>query len=217
MHARIRIILAEDHHVVRNGIKSLLEMEDDFEVVGEAANGIEALQLLDEGIEADVVLSDISMPDMDGLELARKLATQYPHIKVIILSMMDNENYVYDAVKSGIKGYLLKNTGRDELVFSIRHVAGGNQVICSELGMQMLWKAMEAHTQPVPKPYKDFSPRELEVLLLTADGYTNNEIAEKLFTSRRTVEGHRQSLIDKAGVKNTPHLIQFAFRTGILK
>jgi DNA-binding NarL/FixJ family response regulator len=213
----IKIVLVEDHKIVRNGLKTMLEQEEDFSITGEASNGAEAISLLQTGTKPDIVLTDVNMPDMDGITLAGILRKDYPDIKVLVLSMMDNEKYVFQAFEAGISGYLLKSTGLEEMIFSIRHVINGNQVICADLGMRMLKKASRAAVlNEDAEAAHLLTARELEVLALIAEGYTNNEIAEKTFTSRRTVEGHRQSLIDKFGVKNTAQLIKHACKTGIL-
>ncbi|WP_207423640.1 response regulator transcription factor [Desertivirga brevis] len=213
----IEIILVEDHKIVRNGLKTMLEQEEDFTITGEASNGAEALSLLHAGTKADIILTDVNMPDMDGITLAGILKRDYQDLKVLILSMMDNEKYVFQAFEAGISGYLLKSTGLEEMIFSIRHVINGNQVICADLGMRMLKKASRAAIlNEDAEAAHLLTARELEVLALISEGYTNNEIAEKTFTSRRTVEGHRQSLIDKFGVKNTAQLIKHACKTGIL-
>ncbi|WP_207532226.1 response regulator transcription factor [Desertivirga arenae] len=213
----IKIVLVEDHKIVRNGLKTMLEQEDDFSITGEAGNGAEAISLLQAGTKADIVLTDVNMPDMDGITLAGTLKRDYPDIKVMILSMMDNEKYVFRAFEAGISGYLLKSTGLEEMIFSIRHINNGNQVICADLGIRMLKKASRAAIlNEDAEAAHLLTSRELEILALISEGYTNNEIAEKTFTSRRTVEGHRQSLIDKFGVKNTAQLIKHACKTGIL-
>jgi len=213
----IRILLAEDHKIVRNGLRTMLEQEPGLIVSGDVGNGLEALDLLRSGVEVDIVLTDISMPEMDGITLSATLQKDYPEVKVIILSMMDNEKYIFEAFEAGIKGYLLKSTGLDEMVFTIRQVAANKQVICSELGIRMLKRASKISV-PIAheEGFNHLTARELEVLSLIAEGYTNNEIAEKTFTSRRTVEGHRQSLIDKMGVKNTAQLIKLACKKGLL-
>lgn len=195
----------------------MLEQQEDFSITGEASNGAEAISLLQSGAKPDLVLTDVNMPDMDGITLAGILRKDHPEIKVMILSMMDNEKYVFQAFEAGISGYLLKSTGLEEMIFSIRHVISGNQVICADLGMRMLKKASRAAIlNEDAEAAHLLTARELEVLALIAEGFTNNEIAEKTFTSRRTVEGHRQSLIDKFGVKNTAQLIKHACKTGIL-
>ncbi len=216
----IKILLVEDHMVVRNGIKLLLESQDGFEVVGEASNGKEALQFLSSNPSPDIVLTDISMDEMDGLELLQVLNKQYNSIKVVILSMLNQINYVIEAFESGLAGYLVKNVGYHELLFGLNHIANGGRYMSEEIAMILLdqVRSGQSYAQLPGELHADFdiSERELEVLKLIAEGYTNIEIADKIFLSKRTVEGHRQNLIDKAGVKNTAHLVKFAFERGIL-
>jgi len=214
----IKIMLAEDHQIVRNGIKSLLEKERNFQMVGEASNGIDAIKLLEEGIETDVILADVNMPKMDGLELVRNVKARFPHIKTLILSMLDHEKYVANVLNVGAMGYLLKNVDHKEMVFAIDHVNQGKPYICSELSIKIFKKLAKQITQQQDgdDDVADFTQRELEVLSLIAEGLTNQEIADKLFTSKRTVEGHRQNMIDKTGVKNTAALVQYAFRAGLI-
>ncbi len=211
--------MAEDHNVVRNGIKSLLEHESDMEVVGDVSNGVEALEAMDDGIHPQIVLVDLSMPEMGGMELIRNMSLSFPYISPIVLSMADHEQYVIEAMAAGARGYLLKNVTQNELVFAIRHVAGGGQYVCSELAIRMILKnaSLPDLVQPDINGNFDFTKREMEVLKLISEGYTNNQIADKLFTSRRTVEGHRQSLIEKTGVPNSAALIMNSVRAGILK
>ena len=215
---KIKIVLAEDHLVVRNGFKSLLQQEHDFSVVGEADNGTQVLQLLKDGLSVDIIIADINMPDMDGLVLAEKIHQDYPSVKVMILSMMDHDKYIIQAFNAGVKGYILKNVSSEEMLFAIRHISQGNEYICSELGVKMVKKASRLieFSDSSAMPKISLTTRELEVLKLTAEGLTNMEMADKLFTSRRTVEGHRQSLIDKTGAKNSAALIVYAFRAGLL-
>lgn len=216
----IKILLVEDHMVVRNGIKLLLESQEGFEVVGEASNGKEALDFLSANPVPDIVLTDISMDEMDGMELLQVLNKQYASIKVVILSMLNQINYVIEAFESGLAGYLVKNVGYHELLFGLNHIANGGRYISEEIAMILLdqVRSGQSYAQIPGELQTDFdiSERELEVLKLIAEGYTNVEIADKIFLSKRTVEGHRQNLIDKAGVKNTAHLVKFAFERGIL-
>lgn len=214
----IKVLLAEDHNIVRNGIRSLLDKEDDVHVVGEAIDGLEVLKKLEEGTEIDLVLTDINMPQLNGLALLKELKQNFPDVKVLILSMLEHENYVLQALDSGAYGYLLKNIAEEELMFAIRHVYAGNIYVCSEL-MSKIIEKLSNIPQENNKELKvaiDLSRREIEILLLIAEGFTNNEIAEKLFTSRRTVEGHRQNLLEKTGARNTATLIRFAVRNGII-
>lgn len=214
----IKVLLAEDHNIVRNGIRSLLDKHPNIEVIAEATDGLEVMQKLETGTEAHVVLTDINMPQLNGLALTEALKEKRPQIKVVILSMLDHENYVMKAIKSGACGYLLKNISEDEMMFAIRHVTAGNLYICSELTSKLMAKLSSIHDEnsKETKIAVDLSRREIEILLLIAEGFTNNEIAEKLFTSRRTVEGHRQNLLEKTGARNTATLIRFAVRNGLI-
>lgn len=214
----INVLLAEDHNIVRNGIRSLLDKQPDIHVVAEANDGLEVLQLFGEGIMPDLVLTDINMPNLNGIALIEQLNEKFPDVKVLILSMLDHENYVMQAVNAGASGFLLKNVSEEEMVFGIRHVMAGNLYVCSELTSKLLGKfsSLPQENNKEIKVAIDLSRREIEILLLIAEGLTNNEIAEKLFTSRRTVEGHRQNLLEKTGARNTATLIRFAVRNGII-
>jgi DNA-binding NarL/FixJ family response regulator len=212
-----KIILVEDHNVVRNGIRSLLEKDPALSVSGEASNGREALELLASGTQADVVLADMNMPEMNGVELIGHLNKNYPSIKVVFLSMLDHEKYIYQAFLAGASGYLIKNASANELLFALKHVSTGGKYLCSDLSFKLLDRliyAPEAATGGFEGI--DLSKREIEVLQLIAEGLTNTEIADKLFTSKRTVEGHRQNLIDKTGASNTAALIRLAVLNGII-
>ena len=218
----INILLADDHHLVRDGIKSLIEKYEEFKVVGEGADGSAIIEILDTTEEKiDLVLADINMPNMGGLELAEKMVAQYPAIKVLMLSMLDHEKYVSQALQSGAKGYLLKSVNEEELIFAIKQVMSSSFYLCSELTHQLLSKSLlgknfalrDKHVNDIKV---DFSSREIEILELIADGFTNIEIAEKLFTSKRTVEGHRLQMIAKTGVRNTAALIKYCFNHNVL-
>jgi DNA-binding NarL/FixJ family response regulator len=134
----IQILLVEDHNIVRNGIRSLLDKEAGLEVVDEATNGVEVLRKLERGLRVDVILTDINMPHLSGLALADQLRLKWPEIKVLFLSMLDHENYVLEAFNTGVCGYLLKNVSEEEMVFAIRHVYAGNLYVCSELIAKLL-------------------------------------------------------------------------------
>jgi DNA-binding NarL/FixJ family response regulator len=215
----LNVILAEDHNIVRNGIKMLLEMDKSINVVGEAMNGLEALEMVKKGLEVDIVLADINMPEIDGIALISKLKSINPSIKVMILSMLDNEKYVAQAFMEGAYAYLLKSVSADELVFSIKHVASGNKYLCTELSIRQLDRLIQKSNMEYGGVdiSKNFSMREIDVLHLIAEGLTNSEMSEKLFISKRTVEGHRQSLIEKTGSRNTAALIKYAVLNGIVQ
>jgi len=215
----LKILLAEDHNIVRNGIKLLVETDNNIHVVGEMVNGLEVLDYFENGGSADIVLTDINMPELDGITLVKELKLKFPEVKVVMLSMHDNEKYISQAFIEGACGYLLKNISAEELIFSLKHIESGKKYICAELSLNMLNKMISngGLDQDVPVNEFDFSSREIEVLQLIAEGLTNLEMADKLFISKRTVEGHRQSLLDKTGSRNTAKLIRFAATNGLLK
>jgi DNA-binding NarL/FixJ family response regulator len=215
----LKILLAEDHNIVRNGIRMLLEMDDNIHIVAEATNGFDVLDMLKKGIEVDLILTDINMPGIDGLTLLKELKPDFSNIRVVILSMHDNENYVTEAFREGVAGYLLKNISSEELLFALKHIHAGGKYLCSEISMKMVDKLLSTNyaSLQTSSPSIEFSQREIEVLNLIAEGMTNVEMADKLFISKRTIEGHRQSLIEKTGVRNTASLIKHAIQHGIIQ
>lgn len=196
----------------------LLESQGETTVVAEANNGIEVLNYFKDGGQADVVITDINMPEMDGITLITELKTISPDTRIIMLSMLDNEKYIAQAFIEGARGYLLKNISEEELNFALRYVSGGGRYLCAELAEKLLDKLTSNPLQHANATGQniDFSLREMEVLHLIAEGYTNTEMADKLFLSKRTIEGHRQALIDKTGAKNTAALIRFAVVNGFI-
>lgn len=212
----IRVFLVEDHNIVRNGIRTLLERQADIEIADEAETVTEAVDKLRSGVQVDIILSDINMPDLSGLDLLNIVRPEFPHIRIIMLTMLDHENYIKQTITAGASGYLLKNIDIEQMLFAIRHISGGGRYICSEIVFEMLKKQLNSPAESVTGQVVDLSQREEEVLHLIADGFTNQEIADKLFTSRRTVEGHRQNLLEKTGTKNTATLIRYAIRNNII-
>ena len=214
----IQVLLAEDHNIVRNGIKMLLGSDKEIQVAGEATNGKEALDFISSNEGIDVILADINMPELDGISLIKEAHNLKPDIRVVILSMHDNDKYVSQAFQEGASGYLLKSVSADEMIFSLKHVKAGGKYLCSELSIKMLEKLSQKSVNSVSENVSniEFSMREIEVLHLIADGLTNSEMSEKLFLSKRTIEGHRQSLIEKTGSKNTAALIRYAVLNGII-
>lgn len=215
----LNVILADDDTLVREGLRMLLVSDSSFQVVGEAANGQEVLDLINEGIPVDIVLTDINMPDMDGIALIKPLKALNEQIKVIILSMVDTNKSIEQAFTAGASGYLLKTVSPEELVFSIRKVDQGKRYLSSNLTLKLLERSMDtvAAQNSADELQIDLTSREKEVLNLIAEGLTNNEISEKLFLSKRTIEGHRQSLIEKTGCRNTASLIKFSILNGIIQ
>jgi DNA-binding NarL/FixJ family response regulator len=215
-----RILLADDHTILRDGIRALLSAEADLEVVGEASNGAEVLEML-ETTPADVVLMDVQMPVLDGFATMPELQRRFPDVRVLALTMLDHENYVARMLDAGAMGYVLKNAAISEITYAIRTVASGAPFLCTEIGLNMLYKAVansnvSAVDASNAKAGADLTTRELEVLKLIAEGLTNGEIADKLFTSKRTIETHRQNIIGKTQAKNTAALIKLAVGRGLI-
>lgn len=215
----LQILLAEDHNIVRNGLKILLESTEEFKIVGEATNGLEALELLKSNQKVDLLLMDINMPLLDGLSLLKETKENYPGIYTVMLTMINDETYIYQAFISGADGYILKNVSSEELIFALKQVSSGRKYLCSELVANLLnqWMFSISNTQIEKEKILDLTSREIEILSLIAQGQTNQEMAETLFLSKRTVEGHRQSLLEKTSSKNTASLIRFAVLNGIIQ
>jgi DNA-binding NarL/FixJ family response regulator len=200
-----RVIIAEDHTIVRDGLCAILNNVEDIKIVGEAPNGKVLLDLL-ETTPVDLVVMDINMPVLNGMEAMKVIAEQHEHIKVLVLTTMEHPNYFQQMMTAGAKGYMLKTAGKNDLVYAIKQVAGNHSYVSPELVFKQ-----------EPKEGKvKFTKRELQVLELMAEGLTNREIAEKIFLSKRTVETHRKNLIDKTNSKNTSVLIRYAISHGIL-
>lgn len=216
----IRIFLVDDHTVLRHGMKALLADRPGLTVVGEAGNGEDLFEQLPT-TAADVVLLDISMPGMCAAEITRQLREQYPAVQVLVLSMQSEADRIFHMLDAGAQGYVLKTAGLDEIVHGIRTVAAGRPFLCCEVGFAALYKLREAGvplagTAAAAEKRGGLSKRETEVLQLIAEGLTNQEIADKLYTSKRTVETHRQNIIGKTHMKNTASLIRFAVSEGLV-
>ncbi|MBG8555230.1 response regulator [Hymenobacter guriensis] len=211
----IRIILTDDHTLLRNGLRALLARVEEVEVVGEAANGQELLDMLST-TPADVVLMDVGMPVLDGLATLPFLRQRFPEVKVLALSMLDQEEDVSQMLAAGAVGYALKTADADELAYAIRTVAAGKPFLSSIIGLNALARLhVMAPRKPAPH-IPELSARELEILELIGEGLTSGEIADQLFTSKRTVETHRLNILDKLQVKNTAALIKYAVRQGLI-
>jgi two-component system response regulator NreC len=212
------IVLAEDHQIVRQGLRALLEPEADFQIVGEASDGSEALQLA-ERVRPDVMIVDLMMPGLNGLEVTHQVARRSPKTRVIILSAFDNEAYVTEALGNGAAGYVLKKSSAADLVQAVREVITGRRYLSPTLSE----RAIEAYVRFIQEVrdsaldlYETLTPREREVLHLAAEGYTNAEIAARLSISRRTVETHRANMMRKLGLRTPTDLIRYAVQRGIL-
>lgn len=216
----INLIITDDHKIVRDGLKALLQDNGAIRVVGEAASGSELMDILP-GIDADIVLMDISMPGMDGFDAVEQILKNYPELKVVVLSMLSHEKYVHRMMELGASGYILKNAGKEELCCALQLIAQGCSYISPDVTLELLRKVRQLPAE-VPatnghgEAHRELSKRELEVLSLIGEGYTNAEIAEKLFTSKRTVETHRQNLLDKTKARNSAALIKYALQRGLI-
>lgn len=211
----IKIILADDHQVVRKGLKALLTSEPELSVVGEANDGLEAMQLT-ERLQPDVLILDLMMAGINGLEVTRQLNKKFPKIGIVILSMHSNEAYVLESLRSGARAYVLKESPPEELVHAVKEVFAGRRYLSNPLSE----RAIDAYTNISEakniEPYDQLTTREREILQLTAQGKTNAEIAERLFISPRTVETHRTNLMRKLELHNHSQLIQFAIQHNII-
>ena len=210
----IKILVADDHRVLADGLKALLETEPDFQVEGIAQNGEEVLKLLEEK-QVDVVLMDISMPVMDGLETTAKITSLFPKVKVLILTTHDDGGLVNSVFENGASGYILKNAPGEELVRSIRSVAVGQKVISPHLTSKMIDFIQRGKHTPDPKAPK-VTRRELEIIQLIAQELTTKKIAAKLFLSPNTIVTHKRNLFVKFDVKNSVGLIRAAIEMGIV-
>jgi DNA-binding NarL/FixJ family response regulator len=209
------IVLADDHHVVRQGLRVLLEGQPDFQLVGEAGDGLEAVQLT-ERLKPDVLIIDLMMPSLNGLEATRQLSQRSPHTRVVILSMHANEAYVLEALRNGAAGYVLKDSSAADLVHAVREVVAGRRYLSSPLSERAIAAYIQKASDVALDPYEMLTNREREVLHLAAEGYTNAEIADQLSISPRTAETHRANLMHKLGLRTQTDLIRYALRRGIL-
>ena len=215
----IRVFIVDDHVLIRDGLRTLLTADPLFAIVGEASNGQELLDQLPT-LSTDVVLLDLNMPVLDGLATTHRLRAEYPHLRILLLSMMTHEQTIGEALAAGAHGYVLKNAGKYEVVAALQSVAAGKRFLCSEIGLGLLEKFLVQepnHSRAALPPGLALTHREREILQLVATGLTNQQIADQLFTSRRTVESHRQHLLEKTGAKNTPALVKYAVEQGLLQ
>jgi DNA-binding NarL/FixJ family response regulator len=208
---RIRILLADDHAVVRQGFKMILAEQPDMEIAGEAANGREAVELA-EKIKPDVVVMDVAMPELNGIEATRRLAASAPHIRVLALSMHKDSVYVREILRAGARGYLLKDSPAQDLLAAVRAVAGGEGYLSPAVSSAVL----DDYRKHVTDPIDLLTSREREVLQMLAEGKTNKEIATTLNLSVYTVDAHRGRIMEKLNVHSINELVRFAVRNGLI-
>jgi two-component system response regulator NreC len=210
----VTLVLVDDHPIIRQGLRHLLEAEPDFRIIGEAGDGVEALQLI-ERLKPNILVVDMMMPGLNGLEVLRQIKKISPTTRAIVLSMQSADAYVFEALKNGAAGYVLKETGPGELVNAVHEVIQGNQYLSAKLSKRLLASGQSIMDTPLDA-YERLSTREREILQMTTEGRTSQEIGSKLVISPRTVEIHRSNLMKKLGVHNQTELIRFAIKRGIL-
>ncbi|MFA9188270.1 response regulator transcription factor [Flavobacterium sp. FBOR7N2.3] len=207
----IKLIIADDHELFRKGLAELLRKHDDIKIVKSVADGFEFMELINSQFEADIVLLDITMPNMDGFQVLKELKTLTSNIKPIVISMHNDGNYIAKCAKMGAHGYLLKNTDEAELILAIRSVNKGKKYFSAEISEKMI-NFMSTHSISE----NILSNKETEVLGLISKGLTTKEIATKLFVSSRTIETHRANILKKLEVKNTAELIKKATKMNLI-
>ncbi len=216
----ITVLIVDDHKIIRDGIKSLLEDVPNIKIIGEASNGVEAIEFFKNQF-AEVVIMDIRMPEMSGIETTKYLTENYPNVKILALTMHDEEAFISKMLQAGASGYLLKNVGKEEFVTAIQKIFKGENYFSLEVATKMMTKFMPNKNNDDIDINKDndnsqLTKREIEVIKLIAEGLTSQDIADKLFISPRTVDTHRRNLLQKLNVKNTAELIKYAIKHNIV-
>jgi DNA-binding NarL/FixJ family response regulator len=215
----IRVLIADDQAMVRAGFRMILEMQDDMEVVGEASDGAETINAVKK-LKPDIVLMDIQMPGMDGLEATRRIVEMHDEvpIKVLILTTFKRDDYIFEALRTGACGFLLKNATPEDLVAGIRVVAEGNALLAPSVTRRVIAKFAQ---QPKPRDYTDslsgLTSREVDIMKLVARGKTNAEIAQELFIGEATVRTHVSNLLSKLDLRDRVQIVSFAYESGIVQ
>lgn len=220
----VRVLLVDDHNIILNGIKTMLEDETEIDILGEANTGKDAI-LKAEALKPDVILMDIKMPEMNGIEATKKITARNLPVGIVGLTMFDDDEYIAAMLQAGAKGYLLKNSSKQDIMAALKKVATGETYFSNEVTAAALRRLMAGHapvkatngTSAVALDEVPLTKREIEILALIADELTNQEIADRLFISQRTVHSHRRNLMQKIGVKNTAGLVRYALEHKLLK
>jgi two-component system response regulator NreC len=215
--ARIRVLIADDHAIVREGVRMILAREDDIEVVGEAGDGEQAMQLVAER-QPDVVIMDISMPGMGGIEATRRIRAQHPQVQVLVLTMHEDETYVFQLLRAGAAGYVLKRAAAQDLVQAVRAAARGEAFLYPSVARKVVADYLTRVERGEDRErYDGLTAREKEILTLIAQGLSNQQIAERLFISIKTVQTHRAHILEKLGLHDRTELVRYAIRKGLIQ
>lgn len=206
----LNILIADDHEVIRDGILSILEQEDTIGNIFEASNGKECLSQCDTNDNIDVILLDISMPDISGVKTANHIKDKHPNIDIIALSMLKDQNTISNMIKAGASGYVLKEAGKTDIMQAIQNVSQGKPFYSQEITSEIMKDLKESSFQHSESDSIELTKREVQILKLIVNEYTNQEIADKLYISKRTVDTHRTNLLQKTGSKNTAGLVKYA-------
>lgn len=212
---KIKLFFVDDHQMLIDGMKALLKNEKQFELSGESNSSVKALELIRQK-QPDILVTDINMPEMNGIELTRKIKELYPDIKVLALSMYGEKSMISEMLDAGVSGYILKNTGREELVNALTKISEGGLFFSDEVSAEMMKAMSERGQKKEEKEEVNFTIREKEVLQLIAKEYSNAQIADALFISERTVETHRKNLFRKANTKTVVGLIKYAMENKLI-
>lgn len=216
MNYSIRLVIADDHEIFRDGLALMLSKHQDVVLAGQAENGKELLRLVDD-VRPDVVMTDIKMPGMDGIEATKLLIQRYPDLKIIALSMFDEENLIVDMLEAGAKGYLLKNADKQEILDAINNVYEDKTYYCRYTSARLASLIIKSKFNPHKKADPvNFNDREKEIIRMICQQCTTQEMGQKLFLSKRTVEGYRTKILEKMNVKNTAGVVIFALRHHII-
>jgi len=211
----ITVVLADDHAVLRSGLRALLDAEPDIEVIGEAGDGEAAIELV-RSLRPTVVVMDLSMPGKGGLAAIKAIVADVPGTHVLVLTMHDDEQYLYHVLQAGGEGYVVKSSADTDLLSAIRTVAQGGVFVYAPAAAHILKGFVELSGMPDPSKKGALSEREVEVLRLTAEGFTNQEIADQLYLSRKTVDSYRSRIMDKLNLQHRSELVRYALQKGLL-
>ncbi len=213
---KIKVLLADDHQIILDGMKLLIEQQEDLEVTGEAHDGEEVVEKVKKSSELDIVILDINMPKKDGIQVTLELKATHPEVKILISSMYNKKEFIKNLMDAGIDGYILKNTGKDELIRAIRSLAKGDPYYTGDITKTIAQSYQKNKVFDSPHSI-DLTAREKDIIRLIASEFSTPEIAEKLFISVLTVSTHRKNILSKLDVKNSAGITRYALQTGILK